>query len=65
MIHRGTMSAVNAVTTKFSSSPPRYVCTKSMVVHSLCNVAITGRIYAPLSGFLFLFLFVSEHQTLT
>lgn len=45
MIHRGEISAVSVVTTKFSSSHPRYVCTKSMVVNSSCDLAITGRIY--------------------
>lgn len=45
MIHRGEIGAVSAVTTKFSSSPPRYVCTKSMVFDSSCDLAITGRIY--------------------
>lgn len=57
MIHRGEMSAVNAVTTNFSSSPRRYVCTQSTVVNSPCYLTITGRRYAPLSVLSFFFLF--------
>lgn len=64
MIHRGEIGAVSAVTTKFSSSPPRYVCTKSMVVDSSCDLAITGRIYIRTAFWPVFFLLFSPHQTL-